>query len=40
MGALWRELEVQRRRVRTLVFLCLLSLLSSVVLGVITWTKG
>lgn len=40
VGALWRELEVQRRRVRTLVFLCLLSLLSSVVLGVITWTKG
>ena len=40
VGALWRELEVQRRRVRILVFLCLLSLLSSVVLGVITWTKG
>lgn len=37
---LWRELEVQRRRTRLLAFLCAMSLLLSVLLGVMTWTNG
>lgn len=37
---LWRELEAQRRRTRLLAFLCAISLLLSVLLGVMTWTNG